>query len=166
MNKMRWTLTTAGLIAACVLGVNALKVARATPPAGIITNVILAAGTVDEFHVNHQTRDWGILLHSRGTSDAYFQYVRVAPGGHSGWHSHPGPSFGVVKSGVATFYDADDPTRTPRVYPTGTTFVDEPDSVHILRNEGATDLELYIFYLIPEGEPRRIDESQPPHYPF
>jgi hypothetical protein len=66
----------------------------------------------------------------------------------------------MVRSGTASFYQADDPA-TPQVYPAGTGFVEEPGVVHNAVNEGDTDLELFVFYLLPKGAPRRIDEPAP-----
>jgi quercetin dioxygenase-like cupin family protein len=50
--------------------------------------------------------------------------VTIQPGGWLGWHSHPGLSFVVVKSGTATFYEADGCTQ--QVIPTGGTFFEPP----------------------------------------
>ena len=41
------------------------------------------------------------------------------PGGHTGWHSHPGPVFVTIQAGTMTFYDADDLTCSPGIYATG-----------------------------------------------
>jgi hypothetical protein len=57
-------------------------------------------------------------------SDFHVLQNTIVPGGTFGWHSHPGPSLVIVKSGTATFYHADDPTCTPHVVPTGSGFVD------------------------------------------
>jgi quercetin dioxygenase-like cupin family protein len=97
---------------------------------------------------------------STGESDTYVQDFTIAPGGYSGWHSHPGQSFVMVRSGTASFYQAADPA-TPQVYPAGTGFVEEPGVVHNAVNEGDTDLELFDFFLLRKGAPRRIDEPAP-----
>jgi quercetin dioxygenase-like cupin family protein len=83
----------------------------------------------------------------------------VTPGGLSGWHTHPGPSLVTVKSGTASFYDADDPTCTPRVYTTGSGFIDRGNGrVHLVRNEGDVDLVLITVQLFPaDSGARRID---------
>ena len=92
----------------------------------------------------------------------------ITPGGYSGWHTHPGPSVVLVKSGIATVYDGDDPSCTPMVYPAGTGFVDPGDGhVHMVRNEGADTLITQAFQIIPAGEPRRIDvPTSPGNCPF
>ena len=82
------------------------------------------------------------------------------PGGHTGWHSHPGPSIISVVSGQATEFLGDDPT-TPNVYAAGTAFVDDGTDTHIIVNEGATNLVLVAFQILPQGAQRRIDEPAP-----
>jgi quercetin dioxygenase-like cupin family protein len=88
----------------------------------------------------------------------------VQPGGHSGWHSHPGPSLVTVTQGTATFYDADDPNCSPhRVVAgdvTGTGVIDT-GKVHILVNEGTETLVTFVTQIVPADQPRRIDEPAP-----
>jgi quercetin dioxygenase-like cupin family protein len=100
------------------------------------------------------------VINTRGFSDVYVVHNKIPPGGHTGWHSHPGISFVTVEAGQVTEYNADDP-GVPHVFPTGTGFVEEAGRVHIMRNEGTTDLELVAFQIIPFGATRRIDEPAP-----
>src|SRR5829696_527627 len=87
---------------------------------------------------------------------------QVAPGGNFGWHSHPGPSLVIVKSGTSTFYLGDDPTCTPEVHPAGTAYVDPGGLVHIARNESLSeDLVVIVTRLIPDGAAARIDQPAP-----
>ena len=77
---------------------------------------------------------------------------RIAPGGHTGWHTHPGPSLITVKSGRIWAYDGDDPTCTPTVYEAGQGFVDPGGGdVHILRNEGSVEAETIATQLLGRG---------------
>ena len=89
------------------------------------------------------------------------------PGGHSGWHTHPGPCLITIKSGTDTFYDGDDPTRTPHIYPTGAGVIDPGDGhIHVLRNEGNVDLVTVTVQILPAGALRRIDAPDPGNYAF
>ena len=100
------------------------------------------------------------MMITRGFSDVYITHLKIAPGGHGGWHSHPGPSFITVRAGTATFYDeCDDFMR--HQYPAGTGFVEDADCVHLLGNEGNVDLEVVVVQIVPRGAPRRIDEQDP-----
>jgi mannose-6-phosphate isomerase-like protein (cupin superfamily) len=131
--------------------------ALATSGSGI-TTTILSQGRFGPIDV--KTND--VKLKTKDDSDVYVVSNTVLPGGHSGWHTHPGPSLITVKEGTATFYDADDPTCTPHVYPAGTGVIDRGDGhVHILRNEGSVDLVTIAVQILPAGAPRRIDAPDP-----
>lgn len=93
--------------------------------------------------------------------------VRVIPGGHSGWHSHPGSAIVAVKSGAVTIYNADDPECKPRVVTAGSTFVEQEGHVHIVRNEGSVDYEAIATFFFPAGTTAtRTDAPQPGNCPF
>jgi hypothetical protein len=84
----------------------------------------------------------------------------IHPGGTFGWHSHPGPSLVIVKSGVLSVYYA--PECTPQQFgPTaalGSTFTDEGHDRHMVRNDGTVDADVYVVSFVPAGFNRRIDE--------
>jgi quercetin dioxygenase-like cupin family protein len=105
-------------------------------------------------------------IKTRGLSDEYVRNLIIEPGGDTGWHSHPGPVFALVTAGAGSFYEAADPTFTPTIIPAGTGFVEAGGDVHILRNEGLSDLEVTVLFLVPHGAPTRIDEPAPPGAPF
>ena len=151
----------AAALVVCAAGAITWRAARATPPIGVLSNIILAGPIVfDKITALNHTPDYTAVVKTTGESDTYVQDLTIAPGGYSGWHSHPGHSFVMVRSGTASFYQAADPA-TPQVYSAGTGFVEEPGDVHNAVNEGDTDLELVVFYLLPKGAPRRIDEPAP-----
>jgi len=152
-SKTRWTL--AGITALVVVGV-----AWATPGSGITTTILTGPVTLGDIDLKSNTDTHKVIIKTWGASDVYVVQNRVVPGGHTGWHSHPGISFVSVKSGTATEYHGDDP-GTAHTYPAGTGFVEEAGGVHIIRNEGTADLELVAFQLIPFGAVRRIDEPAP-----
>jgi quercetin dioxygenase-like cupin family protein len=89
----------------------------------------------------------------------YAVEVTIQPGGWLGWHSHPGLSFVVVKSGTASFYEADDCTR--QVIPAGGTFFELANDVHMVRNEGTVPLVNLVLQLTPPGAPRAVGEPDP-----
>jgi quercetin dioxygenase-like cupin family protein len=89
----------------------------------------------------------------------YVVEVTIQPGGWLGWHSHPGLSLVVVKSGTATFYEADD--CAPHVLPTGATFFESANDVHMVRNEGTVPLVNLVIQLTPPGAPRAVGEQDP-----
>jgi hypothetical protein len=85
---------------------------------------------------------------------------------HSGWHSHPGPVFITVVSGMMTFYDSDDPACQPIVRTAGQGFLDTGDHAHIARNESGAPAVNVVTYFAPPGAALRIDKPAPRHCPF
>src|SRR5438094_9715090 len=82
-------------------------VAVATPPAGVVSNTILAQGpTAGALKENIRIGDnWAVNLDDKGQSEFYFQDLVVAPAGRTGWQSHPGRLLIAVKDGSLEFYN-------------------------------------------------------------
>ena len=137
----------------------------ATPPQGVTTTTI-GIGHFDPINTKAKTGNWQAKIKTKGASDLHVIQNTIAPGGTFGWHSHPGPSLVIVRSGTATFYMGDDPTCTPHVVPAGSGFVDAGHDVHVVRNEGSVDLVTVVASLVPAGAARRIDEPNPGNCPF
>jgi quercetin dioxygenase-like cupin family protein len=146
---------------------------QATPIAGV-TSTLIAVGRFDDIDAKTLTDidpgpgtdDWQARIKTKGSSDLYVLENKIAPGGTFGWHSHPGPSLVIVKSGALTLYLAADPTCTPRVVVAGSGFVDNGGDVHLVRNEGSVETVVYVTSLIPTGFARRIDEPAPGNCTF
>ena len=157
MKTKKAKLMLAGGLVVCALG----ALAWATPPLGFTATNIIGPVLLDEIDTKAETDNWEIELKTRGLSDVYMTEIKIAPGGHGGWHSHPGPSFICVKSGTATFYDdCDDFIR--RQYPAGTGFVEDAECVHLLANEEEDEeLVVVVMQIVEFGAPRRIDEPAP-----
>ena len=165
----------AGIAAVGTLAVVAVIVvpALATPPSGVVTTVFgvarfdnIDALTKTDIYPTKRTHNWRGHIETKGASDLYVLQNTISPGGTFGWHSHPGPSLVIVKSGTATFYMGDDPTCSPTVVQAGSGFVDNGHDVHLVRNEGSVDLVTVVVSLIPAGLDRRIDEPSPGNCPF
>ena len=141
--------------------------ALATMASGV-TSTTIAQGNVEaDLGSKVKTGDWKLNFDTKGPSTLAVSENRVAPGGTFGWHSHPGPSLVIVKSGTSTFYRGDDPDCTPQVHPTGTAYLDPGGVVHTARNESATeDLVVIVLRVIPVGAMPRIDEANPGNCPF
>ncbi|HKB03651.1 MAG TPA: cupin domain-containing protein [Gemmataceae bacterium] len=161
MFKRKWKFVLVAGLVACGLGGFRLGLAWATPPQGFTAESIIGPVTLDESATKIETDDWGVKFKTHGVSDLYVTRIKIVPGGHGGWHSHPGPSIIMVKSGTATFLDDCDDPMVPRVYPAGSAFVEDAECVHILGNAGDTDLEVIVIQIVPLGAPRRIDEDDP-----
>ena len=140
----------------------------ATPGSGV-TSTVFAVGQFDDIDATtltdidptDATLFWQARIKTKGSTQIYVLENRIAPGGTFGWHSHPGPSLVVVKTGALTLYLADDPTCTGIVVLAGKGFVDNGGDVHVVRNEGSVETIVYVTSLVPEGFARRIDEPAP-----
>jgi len=121
----------------------------ATPGSGVTVNTILAQGIADP-----------IATAQAAGRDSVIQDLTIAPGGHTGWHSHPGGTVIIVESGVFSFYDS---TCAQTDVAAGRTVVEPGGGVQLARNNGAADLVLTVIYLditSPDG-PLRTDATAP-----
>jgi quercetin dioxygenase-like cupin family protein len=139
--------------------------ALATPPSGI-TSTTFAVGQFDEIKAKTVSNNWQARIATKGESDLHVLENRIAVGGTFGWHSHPGPSLVIVKTGALTLYHGDDPDCRPHVVAAGSGFVDAGGDVHLVRNEGSIETVVYVTSLVPRGAARRIDEPSPGNCPF
>ena len=80
------------------------------------------AGARPDAHLHQPTTTRGekVRSHSNQPYDVVVQQITIAPGGHTGWHTHPGNAVAAIKSGTLTIYDGDDPSCSGRDYPAGT----------------------------------------------
>ena len=91
-NRMPWKVVLAGAFLACTFGGFAVGLVWATPSSGQSTTIISGPIVLDQSQVVTESRDHGVIFKTKGQSDVYVVYNKIAPGGHTGWHSHPGPS--------------------------------------------------------------------------
>lgn len=135
-------------------------------------STLLAVGRLGEINVSNSSPHgletegneqlWLSLQKTQGMLDMYVQSNVWAPGGTSGWHSHPGHSVIIVTAGTVTEYEGHDPDCKPHVYKTGVAFMDPGgDHTHILRNEGAVEAKTIAVQFIPADAARRIDVVGP-----
>ena len=118
------------------------------------------------FKVKRISDDWHVEIQSKPAFDVAVQSIVFQPGTHSGWHSHPGPVFILVKTGEMTFYESHDPHCLPIRRKAGEGFLDVGDHAHIARNETAHPAENIVTYLAPPGAALRKDELAPGNCPF
>ena len=154
-----------------------------TVATGFVSTAV-ARGNAGAFHIR-STDGFVVEIKAKDNTDIAVSNVVVAPGGSSGWHSHPGPVLVIVKTGAITFYRAgkhggqngDDekgdnengnngsnaPTCSRTVYPAGSAFVEVPAPGHVMlaKNEGATEATVTATYFAPPGAALRIDQAWP-----
>lgn len=158
-NRRAASLLVIGVVFPLVVGA-----ALATPGLNVLSAPVQARGTLSaDVIVNSKS---GVHIKTKGSADLVTQQIVIGGGGHTGWHSHPGPVLVTVKRGALRLIYADEPTCDGAVYEAGDSFVDRGDEVvHIARNVSATDeVELWATYFVP-GTPNaafRLDEPVAP----
>jgi len=164
MKRLAWV-SFAVVVGAGMLG----RSLRATP-ANLYTTTHIDKTTLDEFDLKLHTIPafWDLKLQSKGLTDLYVVNNLWKPGGSTGWHTHPGPSFVIVTSGTITAYEGDDPACTPHVYSVGMNFVDPGNGhQHIVMNlDPVNDATTTAVQFIPAAAARRIDVPAPGNCPF
>jgi len=144
-------LTIMGLLAGVALATPGFLVSASSPVRGTI-----AAPFKAEI-------DGLVELKTKSAIDVADQSITLQPGGHTGWHSHPGPALVVIKSGTFTLYDGNGPACSPQRFTAGQAFVDRGGGhIHIGRNESDAIVELSVTYLLPVGAGPRTDISPAP----
>ena len=145
--KVARGLTTAVLFVTCLSATSAL----ATPG-----DKFSAAGVVNghfgELNINtsgDKTGKWGLHLKTLDDTDIGADRLTVQPGGFSGWHAHPSPTFVTVTKGTIQWYDA--ALCTPHSYSQGDSFIEPAYGVHNVRNNGSETAEFIAIVIKPEG---------------
>ena len=105
-----------------------------------------------------------IACNATNPCDTAFQQGTLQPGGTTGWHTHPGPTFVAFAQGEGTVYHVDGSACTAMKIGAGTGFSQMPTLVHVLHNDGTVPIIVYTLYFLPRGTPNtgiRIDQPQP-----
>jgi hypothetical protein len=154
-------------IAAALTGV-----ALATPGSGAVGTIAARARFADPVDAMFKVRDHHThgtnVIHVRASDDTVIQQITFTPGGHTGWHSHPGPALVLVAEGQLTLYSADDPTCTGRTHTAGQAFIDRGQGhVHLGRASQTQDTVLWVTYFdVPPGQAVRTDAHDPGNCTF
>ena len=132
-------------------------------PASGVTPTLLARTTYEPFRLKTDSESpIDFEVKAKSHVDVVVRQHDYIAGGSTGWHSHPGPVFINVTQGQLTFYEADDPTCTPKTISAANHegYVDNGHG-HIVRNESGAPAQDISVILAPVGLPFRTD--LPPH---
>ena len=163
----KWVLLAGVTAATASLG----GAAMATTPSGILSGAVLARAVfVDRVDIKFKV-DQGPeeVIHANDARETVMQQILIAPGGSTGWHSHPGPAVALIKAGALTLYSGDAPTCLGRTYSAGQAFVDSGQGhVHLARNLSQTEnVEVWVTYFdVPPGGAVRLDAADPGNCSF
>jgi quercetin dioxygenase-like cupin family protein len=113
--------------------------AIATPATGNISRNELAVGKVTD----------RIDIQRSEASDFHIQNIIIDPGASSGWHTHPGPEYSVVKAGEVVLERS--PACDPITLTAGQGFFNQSGMPHIAHNDSTAPVELYVTYTVPAG---------------
>jgi len=91
------------------------------------------------------TKNWGgkPIVYPKGQAEITGMIVEIAPGGESGWHKHPVPSFGVLLEGTLEVKQKNGETK---ILQAGEAVAEVVDTLHNGRNIGNIPAKLVVFY--------------------
>ena len=146
---LRLALMTVG-IAGLLVVFNAIPGA-ATPPDRFASE-LLGRGT----YQSHGSLPLGQGL------DIVVSRIVVAPGGSSGWHSHPGGAIAIIQQGEMTIHESVGNGCQITRYTAGQSFIERPGQELIAVNTGSVDtIIVATFPGVPVGGSPRIDVPNP-----
>ena len=134
MNRTKYVAVAWGVVS--LAGVTA---AIATPPSGSISRNELAVGKVTDT----------IDIQRTEPSDFHIHNLTLDPGANSGWHTHPGPEYSIVKAGEVVLVRA--PKCEPITLSAGQGFFTSDGTPHMAHNDTKEPAELYVTYTVPAG---------------
>ena len=160
-----------GLAVSGIVGVTAATLVGsvlATPGVGAVGTIMARAGFSDTVDIKIKLRDEPEVIHLPNAAQTVMQKIVIAPGGETGWHSHPGPAIALITRGELTLYSSEDPSCVGHPYGVGQGFVDSGQGhVHLARNLTNQETEVWVTYLdVPIGGSVRIDAANPGFCPF
>jgi quercetin dioxygenase-like cupin family protein len=137
----------ATIVLVAVIGAVTSGIAVATPGADLVAKD-LGRSTFDE-----------VTIQEADPSDVVYSRVELMEDGFTGWHSHPGETYVLVKRGALTIYHDDCSSQT---YSKGDVFHEPAGSVHNAVNETDDETKVIATYFgVPVGGSVRIDEPAP-----
>jgi quercetin dioxygenase-like cupin family protein len=134
MNRLKFV-----ALAWAAVSLAGVTAAIATPPSGNISRNQLAVGKVTDT----------IDIQRSEPTDFHIDVVTIDPGGNSGWHTHPGPEYSVIKAGEVVLVRA--PNCDPITLKAGQGFFTPGGTAHMAHNDGKDPAEIYVTYTVPAG---------------
>lgn len=91
-----------------------------------------------------------------GKAEVTGMVIEIVPGGETGWHLHPVPSFGMVLEGELEVQLKNGAVR--RLKP-GEALAEVVNTLHNGRNVGAVPVKLVVFYIGSVGQALTVKEN-------
>lgn len=98
------------------------------------------------------------ITYPEGKAEITGMLIEIAPGGETGWHLHPVPSFGMVLEGEIEVRLKDGRIKKIKA---GQALAEVVDTIHNGRAIGTVPAKLVVFYAGAVGKPLTVKETQP-----
>ena len=147
-SKKKWIAATVGV---AVIGTFVTVALASHTPFNFTTTPLVTGDLTHKVKLNSDR----IKFQTKGRTDVRVARIEIAPGGHSGWHHHPGIVIITVLSGAVTFTHSDCSSKTygPGL-PDGAVFVEGGDDpAQASSTLGATS---YATFVAPDANPQPI----------
>jgi quercetin dioxygenase-like cupin family protein len=95
------------------------------------------------------TWNGGPIAYPDGEAEVTALLIEIAPGGETGWHRHPVPSFGLVLQGHLEVHLANGDVK---LLAPGEVLAEVIDTAHNGRNVGESPVKLVVFYAGAAGK--------------
>lgn len=156
---------------AIVLAAGVAQIVWATPASGVVSGTVFARGSFTKavdimIRVDDGRKQ---VIQVPNAQQTVVQQIVLAPGGQTGWHSHPGPVVVVVVKGELTLFSGEHSGRPHsgchvETYTAGQAFVDSGQGhAHLAANlSGTENAEVWATYFdVPPGGAFRLDAPDP-----
>lgn len=100
--------------------------------------------------------DGQTIQYPAGKAEITGMVIEIAPGGETGWHLHPVPSFGLVMEGELEVHLKNGAVKRLK---SGEALAEVVNTLHNGRNVGTVPVKLVVFYAGSAGQTLSIKES-------
>lgn len=99
------------------------------------------------------------LVYPEGQAEVTGMLIEIAPGGETGWHQHPVPSFGMVLEGELEVRLRSGEIKRLKA---GEALAEVVNTLHNGRNTGTAPVKLVVFYAGAAGQALTVREQPQP----
>ena len=97
------------------------------------------------------------IVYPAGQAEVTGLIIEIAPGGETGWHLHPVPSFGVVLEGELQVQLKNGEVKRLQA---GDALAEVVNTAHNGRNVGSTAVKLVVFYAGAAGQALTVKQAE------
>jgi quercetin dioxygenase-like cupin family protein len=151
-SKRKWIAATVGV---AVIGTFVTMALGSHTPFNFTTTPLATGDLANKVKLNSDR----IKFQTKGPTDVRVARIEIAPGGHSGWHHHPGIVIITVAQGAVTYTRSDCSSKTYGPgQPDGAVFIEAGDEPALASNQGTTPVISYATFIAPDGAGFRVED--------